>query len=124
MLGTDEPVLMQQITEYNKLQLERETALKTVPAGNPIIRNLETPIEKLRGDMIINLQNVRKTYQLVYDDIRKKIQEADQRISSMPAKEKQLLDVRRQQNILQEFILICFKKSLRLLSGRPLRFQI
>ncbi|RYF44755.1 MAG: hypothetical protein EON99_00915, partial [Chitinophagaceae bacterium] len=33
MLGTDEPVLLQQITEYNKIQLDRETALKTTPSG-------------------------------------------------------------------------------------------
>ena len=112
VLGTDEPVLLHQITEYNKLQLERETALRTTPAGNPIIRNLETPIEKLRGDMIINLQNVRKTYQLVYDDIKDKIQEADRRISSMPAKEKQLLDVRRQQGILQELYSYLLQKKL------------
>ena len=112
VLGTDEPVLLQQITEYNKLQLERETALKSMPAGNPLIRNIETPIEKLRGDMIINLQNVRKTYQLVYDDIKKKIQEADRRISSMPAKEKRLLEVRRQQNILQELYSFLLQKKL------------
>ena len=112
VLGTEEPVLLQQIGEYNKLQLERETALRSVPSGNPLIRNLETPIEKLRGDMIINLQNVRKTYQLVYDDIRKKLEEADKRIGSMPAKEKQLLEVRRQQGILQELYSYLLQKKL------------
>lgn len=112
MLGTEEPVLLQQITEYNKLQLDRETALKTVPAGNPLIQNMETPIEKLRGDMIINLQNVRKTYQVVYDDIKKKIEDADKNIGSIPAKGKQLLEVRRQQTILQELYSFLLQKKL------------
>ena len=112
MLGTEEPVLMQQITEYNKLQIERETALKTMPAANPLIRNLEVPIQKLRGDMIINLQNVRKTYEVVYDDIRKKMNDADKRIGAIPAKEKRLLEIRRQQTILQELYSYLLQKKL------------
>ena len=112
MLGTDEPILLQQITEYNKLQLERETALKSMPSGNPLILNMETAIEKLRGDMIINLRNVRQTYQLTYDDVRNKIRAADERIGSLPAKEKQMLEVKRQQNILQELYSYLLQKKL------------
>ena len=112
ILGTDEPVLLQQVSEYNKLQLERETALKTTPVGNPLIQEIETGLEKLRGDMIVNLQNVKKTYQLVYDDLRSKIREADARIGSIPAKEKRLLEVRRQQNILQELYSFLLQKKL------------
>lgn len=112
MLGTEEPVLLQQITEYNKLQLDRETALKSIPSGNPLIQTMESSIEKLRRNMIVNLRNVKETYQLNYEDIKKKLREADQRIGSIPAKEKQLLEVRRQQNILQELYSYLLQKKL------------
>jgi tyrosine-protein kinase Etk/Wzc len=112
MLGTDEPVLLQQITEYNRLQLERETAVKTIPAGNPLIQNLESSIEKLRGNMLANLRNISQTYQIIYSDLVKNNKEADARLAKMPSKEKQLLEVRRQQSILQELYSYLLQKKL------------
>lgn len=112
MLGIQEPALLQQITEFNRLQLERETALKTTPAGNPYILNLETGIEKLRGDMVENLGNLRQTNLFLYKDLMSKNQQADQLISSIPSKEKQLLEVTRQQSILQELYSYLLQKKL------------
>jgi tyrosine-protein kinase Etk/Wzc len=112
MLGIEEPTLLQQVTEYNRLQLERETSLKTTTAENPLIKNFESGIEKLRGDMLENLRNIRKTYQLSITDINRKSQEADNQITSMPGKEKQLLDVTRQQKILEELYSFLLQKRL------------
>jgi tyrosine-protein kinase Etk/Wzc len=111
-LGTNEPALLAQITEFNRLQLERETAVKTIPSGNQIIQNLETSIEKLRTDMVENLKNVRQTHIMTLSELNKKNQEADQLISTTPTKEKQLLEVTRQQNILQELYSYLLQKKL------------
>lgn len=111
-LGIEEPSLMEQVTAFNRLQLERETALKTTPPGNPTILNMEVGIEKLRRDMIENLKNVRQTYTLALDEMQRQSQNADRVISSIPAKEKQLLEVTRQQAILQELYSYLLQKKL------------
>jgi tyrosine-protein kinase Etk/Wzc len=112
MMGIGEPALLQQVTEFNKLQLERETMLSTTPSGNPRMLEIETAIEKLRTDMIENLRNVRQTNLLTLDQLNRKNLEANQQISSMPAKQKQLLEVTRQQTILQELYSFLLQKKL------------
>jgi tyrosine-protein kinase Etk/Wzc len=112
MLGIEEPALLQQVTEFNKLQLERETALKTTAPNNPRIVNMETAIQKLRGDMLETLMNIRQTHMLAMDELTRKNKDADKLISSIPSKEKQLREVTRQQNILQELYSYLLQKKL------------
>lgn len=111
-LGIDEPALLQTIAEYNKLQLERETYLKTTPATNPLITNLETAISKLRDDMMSNLRNIRQGYIVAMNELTSKNEEAGQAIKSMPGKEKQLLEITRQQKILEELYSYLLQKKL------------
>ncbi|OQP66906.1 hypothetical protein A3860_00615 [Niastella vici] len=112
MLGIEEPSLLQQVTEFNRLQLERETTLKNVAPNNPRILMMEAGIGKLRNDMLENLKNVRQTYVLALDAIKNKSKEADRLINSIPSKEKQLLEVTRQQSILQELYQYLLQKKL------------
>lgn len=111
-LGIDEPALLQTISEYNKLQLERETYLKTVPSTNPLITNLETAIVKLKEDMVSNLRNIRQTYVVAMTELSGRNTEADQAIKSMPGREKQLLEITRQQKILEELYSYLLQKKL------------
>jgi tyrosine-protein kinase Etk/Wzc len=111
-LGIEEPAFQQQVIEYNKLQLERETSLKTTTANNPLIKNLEAAIEKLRGDMLENLRNIHKTYQVSIDDITHKTLEADNQIKNLPGTEKQLNEKKRQQMIFEELYSFLLQKRL------------
>jgi capsular exopolysaccharide synthesis family protein len=111
-LGISEPTLLQQVTEFNKLQLERETALKNSAPNNPRIVAMETGIEKLRLDMLETLKNVKQTHTLTIDELSKKSKAADRMISSIPSKEKQMREVTRQQSILQELYSYLLQKKL------------
>ena len=111
-LGIDEPALLQQVTEFNRLQLERETSLRTTAPNNPRILNLETAIDKLRVDMLETLKNVKQTHQLAVNALERKNRNADKFINSIPAQEKRLLEVTRQQNILQELYSYLLQKKL------------
>lgn len=111
-LGIEEPSLAQQVLEYNKLQLERQTYLQSTTADNPLIKNLESSIEKLRTDMLDNLRNIRKTYQLAIDDLSVKNQQADNQIKSLPDTEKQLREKARQQKIFEELYSFLLQKRL------------
>lgn len=112
MLGIEEPSLVQQISEYNKLQLERATAIKSTTPENPYIKNIDAGIEKVREDILENLKNIRQTYVVATNDIERKGGEADNQIKSIPSKEKRLLEVTREQKILQELYSFLLQKKL------------
>lgn len=111
-LGIEEPSLVEQITAYNKMQLEKETMLKTTQPENPMVLNLETGIQKIREDITQNLQNVRQAYNLSINELSKKINSAGAGIESIPRKEKAMLEVTRRQNILQELYSFLLQKKL------------
>ncbi|HUR12018.1 MAG TPA: polysaccharide biosynthesis tyrosine autokinase [Flavitalea sp.] len=111
-LGIAEPSLVQQISEYNRLQVERETQLKTIPAGNQIIKDIETAIEKLRSDMLANLKNIRQTYVMMMASLTTKTSKSNADINSIPGKGRELLERQRQQSILQELYSYLLQKKL------------
>jgi capsular exopolysaccharide synthesis family protein len=111
-LGIDEPTLIQQTAAFNKLQLDRETALKNTAPNNPRIINMDAAIQKLRLDMVETLKNIKQTQTLIMEQLSGKTQETNRLITSIPSKEKQMLEVTRQQSILQELYQYLLQKKL------------
>lgn len=111
-LGIEDPTLLQQTSQFNKLMLEREAALKTTPSSNPRIVSMEGIIEKLRLDMIESLKNIRQAQSLIMEQLSGKSRETNRVITSIPSKEKQMLEVTRQQSILQELYQYLLQKKL------------
>ena len=111
-LGIEEPSLAFQIGEFNRLQVQRETLLKTTTRSNPLVVDLETAIEKLRLDILQNLRNVRQAYQVSVNSLASRNREVGKEISQIPAKEKQLLDITRRQKILEELYSFLLQKKL------------
>ncbi len=68
-MGIDEPALSQRISEYNKLQLERDNNLKTTTVDNPLIQAYDGPLEKIRRDISEALNNVRNGYTIARNKI-------------------------------------------------------
>jgi len=112
VLGIEEPTLVLQINEFNKLQVQRETLLKSTTRANPMMIDLETSIEKLRTDILQNMRNVRNAYELSLRDISGRNTRAGQEISKIPSKEKALLDITRRQKILEELYSYLLQKKL------------
>lgn len=111
-LGIQEPSLLQQITEYNRLLLERESLLTTTASANPLIVRLEANLNKLRSDMLDNLLNIRKTYRISITDLEAKSAISESRVGSMPSVQKRLLEISRQQKILEELYSFLLQKKL------------
>lgn len=112
LLNLEEPTLALQITEFNKLQVERATLLPTTPRSNPMIATLETAIDKLRQDILQNLKNIRQGFQLALDNLNARNASANKLVSKMPAKERQLLEITRRQKILEELYQFLLQKKL------------
>ncbi|MBO9200135.1 MULTISPECIES: GumC family protein [Niastella] len=112
LMGIDNAGLSPSIMDYNKLQLERESSLRNTPHSNPVILTMEARLDKMRLDMIETLKNVRQSQMLELNQIQGKTQETNRLITSIPSKEKQMLEVTRQQSILQELYQYLLQKKL------------
>jgi tyrosine-protein kinase Etk/Wzc len=111
-LGIEEPSLSQLITEYDQLQLQRESNLKTTTPDNPLIRNLEVQLEKLRLSIHQLLLNVRQSYMIAKDNLEKQDLGLKSKLRSLPGKSMQGLTIERQRTILEELYSFLLKKKL------------
>lgn len=111
-LGIEEPALTQSVMEYNRMELQREVNLKTTTPDNPLIQQLSTSLEKLRNDILQVLKNVRQSYEIASNALEKTRQENQNRLKSMPGKSMQLLNIERQQKILEDLYSFLLMKKL------------
>ena len=112
VLGIDEPSLVVQIQEFNALQVQRQTLLRSTTTSNPIVINIDATLEKLRVDMLQNLTNVKQVLRNNLNDLTARNNEMDREVSRIPMKEKQVLDITRRQKILEELYSYLLQKKL------------
>jgi tyrosine-protein kinase Etk/Wzc len=108
-LGIAEPTLIAQVSQYNELQLSRETQLRTTTANNPTIKSIETQAQKVRSDLLENLRNLKMVADLELNKLKERSRDFNASISSVPIREKELLEISRQQGIKQSLYLFLFQ---------------
>lgn len=111
-LGIQETALSPLIAEYNQLQLQREANLKTTPATNPLIANLEVSIERVRKNIYQALLNVKQSYTITDTNLHEHEKELRGNIRQLPGKSMQLVNKERQQRILEELYSLLLQKKL------------
>lgn len=90
------------IGDYNKVQLQREISLQTIPKDNPIIRDLELTMNKLRGEVVLSLGQLRDSYKALKESLQQAELQANSELRTMPRKQRQFLDITRQQKVMEE----------------------
>lgn len=90
------------ISEHNKLQLQREISLQTIPKDNPIIRDMDMSMSKLRNEILLSLGQVKESYQTALKSMQQAEQMASNELRSMPSKDRKLLEITRQQKVMEE----------------------
>jgi capsular exopolysaccharide synthesis family protein len=111
-LGIEEPALAQMVAEYNRLQLERESNLKTTPESNQLIQSMNSSLEKVRKEIYQALTNVRQAYIIAQSHLDKENRELQTHITSLPGKSMQLLNIERQQKILEDLYSLLLQKKI------------
>jgi len=111
-LGISEPALDDYIINYNKLQLDREALLKTVPESNVLVQNMNNSLEKMRKDMIEALNNVKASYDLTGKNLKTNTSNAQNELQSMPMKARQMLEIKRRQQIMQDLYSFLLQKKI------------
>lgn len=109
-LGIEEPVLGQLVMEYNALQLRRTAEIKTTSSENPGIKTIDQQLDKLRADINENLRTIMSSAKLSRDQLKLKSDSYKSTISEIPLKEKELLEIKRQQGIKEALYLFLLQK--------------
>ncbi|MEO6000980.1 MAG: polysaccharide biosynthesis tyrosine autokinase [Chitinophagaceae bacterium] len=111
-LGISEPSLQALISLYNTAQLKRETQLNSTTPANAVIKILDIELEKLREQIRENLKNIQQSYLITRDNLIAKSKLAEGEISEVPGKGRRLLEITRQQKILEDLYSFLLQKKL------------
>ena len=109
-LGIDDPTLLALTADYNQLQLEREEKLKVMPEANPVIQVLQNQIEKVKTNLLENLSNIKRATGSIRNNLLTDYNSLRNEIKTVPSKERELLEIARQQGIKEKLYLFLLQK--------------
>ena len=98
-MGLTDPVLNNLINRFNDLQLERNRMLQSASLNNPLVQNLSNQIANLRVNIKENLNNIKEGLNIEHNYLKSNTAEYDSRVRSVPAVERGLLQLSREQSV-------------------------
>jgi tyrosine-protein kinase Etk/Wzc len=111
-LGIEEPALSQLIFEYNQLCLQRDRNVRTSTEANPLIVGMDETLDKVRGQIIQALIQVRTAYSIAVNKLEQSEGNINSHVNSLPGKSLSLLNIERKQKILEELYSFLLQKQL------------
>lgn len=99
------------VSLYNAALLEREKLLATTKGNNPLSLISEKQLDKLRGGVYVSISNARESVARVMDDLKKKENEILSKMGNVPVYEREYVELKRQQEILQGVYLVLLQKK-------------
>ena len=97
--GLMDPSLSNMINDLNNKELEYEKLKKTVAENNPILVSLKDQINKIKPGITDNLKNQRQNLDLSKSNLNATNKNYNNVLSTMPLKEKRIIQMSRDQNI-------------------------
>ena len=98
-IGVSDPALTQLMTNLNTAQMEYERQKKTVGENNPIMLSLKEQIEKIKPNILSNIQTQKKNLQVSRNNLYANTGKYSSMLNYLPQKERQLLEISRDQQI-------------------------
>jgi capsular exopolysaccharide synthesis family protein len=96
-LNFEDPTLVNLITRYNEIQLERERMLRTTQPGNPLVQDLTEQLSSLRGNILENLDNIEQGLAITKKNLESSSGRFRSQIQKVPSIERELLEINREQ---------------------------
>lgn len=110
-LGIGDATLGGLIGDYNTGVLKRQELLKTLGEQNLEVTTLESQLDDMRGKIVEAVNNVKAVYNNAYAAASNQYKTVLGNISTIPEKEKQLLEIERQQGIKEKLYLYLLEKK-------------
>ena len=99
------------ISSFNAIQLDRERLLRTNKPNNPIIINMNEQLRNLRNNILENLKNIRSGLYISRRSIQAQSGLMSDKIQQVPVRERQYIEITRQQEIKQSLYLYLLQKK-------------
>lgn len=96
-LSIQDPTLVQLITRFNELQLERERMLRTTLPNNPLVQDLNEQLASLQLNILENLHNIKNGLIITQKSLQSTSGRFRSQIKRVPSIERDLLEINRQQ---------------------------
>jgi len=109
-MGIGDPNVDLVISQYNDEILRREKLVSASSTESPAVRQANATLNTLRGSILGLIQNLQTSLDIQKRDLSERERAAVQKFSSMPTKERQMLEFERQQTIKQELYLYLLNK--------------
>ena len=98
------------LTSYNEILLERARVIQNSSINNPLVGTLTEQADKLRKSVVETIGNARKGLQISVRDVKEKEKQIYEKMNSYPVAERQYVEMKRQQEIIQGVYLILLQK--------------
>jgi len=99
-----------QISAFNQKLLQRNTYANNSSDNNPLVQNLDSELTSERSAILQSLTNEKKSLEAQLLSSRHTITQSTSKLSSAPAKEKNLLSMDRQQKVKEALYLFLLQK--------------
>ncbi|HEX2536430.1 MAG TPA: polysaccharide biosynthesis tyrosine autokinase, partial [Chitinophagaceae bacterium] len=98
-LGVADPVLSSLLEKLYEAEMQYERLKGTTAENNHMLLSLQDQIQKIKPNILENIRNQRKTMVAGRSDLQSTNNKYTSMLSTLPAKERELLDISRQQSI-------------------------
>lgn len=98
-LGVNDPALTQQMNNLSELQMQYDKLKSTVAENNPLLLSLTEQINQIKPTILNNIQSQRQSLEKNRNNLYASGGIYNSVLSSIPQKEKQLVEISRDQNI-------------------------
>ncbi len=98
-LGLQDLTLNEMVSIYNKAQLDRQSLLQSnIPPDNPAVKEAESQIENIRGNLIENLNNIINSYDASIRFLQGTSSAEESKLKLLPGELQQFVELERQVN--------------------------
>jgi tyrosine-protein kinase Etk/Wzc len=97
--GIKDPLLSSMLEKLYNSEIEYEKLKRTTAENNPILSGLKNEITKTKPEILENINNQRKTLEAARNNLTSTSVRYDSMLKSIPQKEKELVEISRQQTI-------------------------
>lgn len=98
------------IEPYNEMILKRQLLLETAKANNPLVKSNSQQLISLRSSILNTINNIKGDIQKKLSSITEVNNELTERLKKVPAQERGLLEIKRQQVIKENLYLYLLQK--------------
>jgi Mrp family chromosome partitioning ATPase len=109
-IGVNDPALNQMLDKLNNTQLQFEKLKRTTGENSPILLNMKEEIETLKPGILENIRNQKINLNITRNSVASTGNRYSAMLSTIPQKEKQLIEISRQQAIKNQLYAFLLEK--------------